>query len=230
MTSPYLLFAGAGMVLVGAFATVYWWKKGVEIKYFLYGALAWGSAIGIKVLLDLTPFNDFLMRKFTLSTFIILTGIYVGLRTGILENGITYIFSKKMRMNFTEGTAFGIGFGGTEAIILGSMSLISVSNLLLTESSFTQDPQIIFAPIIERVFVLFGHIFSCLLVIHSVHTQQLRYFLCSVLYKSSIDGIIPWMQQNISGTVKEIYMMEIPVVLFGVIGIVGILRLKEVME
>ena len=115
MTRPYLLFAGIGMILVGILPVVYW-RKDVELKYFLFGALTWAVAIAVKVLMDLTPLNDFLMRKFTISTFIIILGIYVGLRTGILENGFTYIASKKIEMKFREAIGFGIGFGGSEAI------------------------------------------------------------------------------------------------------------------
>jgi len=70
------------MILVGILPVVYW-RKDVELKYFLFGALTWAVAIGVKVLMDLV------------STFIIILGIYVGLRTGILENGFTYIASKK---------------------------------------------------------------------------------------------------------------------------------------
>ncbi len=90
MNSP-LLFSGIGMILTGVFPVIYWWRKDVRLRYFLLGALAWALAIGVKVLMDLTPLNDFLMRKFTISTFIIILGIYVGLRTGILENGFAYI-------------------------------------------------------------------------------------------------------------------------------------------
>lgn len=38
------------------------------------------------------------------------------------------------------------------------------------------------------------------------------------------------MQHNIPKTVKGIYIMEIPVVIFGIIGLIGIIKLKEVME
>lgn len=229
MNSP-LLFSGIGMILTGVFPVIYWWRKDVRLRYFLLGALAWALAIGVKVLMDLTPLNDFLMRKFTISTFIIILGIYVGLRTGILENGFAYIVSKKIEMKFREAVAFGIGFGGSEAIFLGTLSFLNALNLILTKASTYEDPDILFAPIIERLFVLFGHIFSCLLVIHSVKTKRIRYFLYSIIYKSPIDGIIPWMQQNIPKTVKGIYIMEIPVVIFGIIGLIGIIKLKEVME
>jgi len=230
MTSPYLLFAGIGMMLVGILPVIYWWRKDVKLKYFLFGALTWAAAIGVKVLMDLTPLNDFLMRKFTISTFIIIFGIYVGLRTGILENGFTYVVSKKIEMNFKDAVGFGIGFGGCEALILGVFSFVSVLNLILTKASTYEDPSILFAPIIERLFVLFGHIFSCVLVVYSVKTKKIRYFLYSIIYKSLIDGIIPWMQHNVPQTTKGVYMMEIPVVIFGIIGLIGIIKLKEVME
>jgi len=229
MTNPYLLFSGIGMILVGILPVVYW-RKDVELKYFLFGALTWAAAIGVKVLMDLTPLNDFLMRKFTISTFIVIFGVYVGLRTGILENGFTYIASKKIEMNFKDAVGFGIGFGGSEAIFLGILSFLSVLNLILTKASTYEDPSILFPPIIERLFVLFSHIFSCVLVIYSVKTKKIRYFLYSIIYKSPIDGIIPWMQHNIPKTVKGTYMMEIPVVIFGIIGLIGIIKLREVME
>ncbi|HEC95793.1 MAG TPA: YhfC family intramembrane metalloprotease, partial [Euryarchaeota archaeon] len=98
---------------------------------------------------------------------------------------------KKIEMKFREAIAFGIGFGGSEAIFLGILSFLNVLNLIFTNSY--EDPSILFAPIIERLFVLFSHIFSCVLVIYSVKTKKIRYFLYSIIYKSPIDGIIPRM-------------------------------------
>lgn len=229
MTISYFLLSGTGMILIGILPVIWWRRKNVKLKYFLFGALTWALAIGLKILMDLTPLNEFLMRKFIISTFIIIIGIYIGLRTGILENGFVYIVSKRIEMNFRESMAFGIGFGGCEAIVLGILSFTSILNSDVSWSS-AGGPWMIFPPIIERSFVLFGHIFSCLLVIYSVKVKKIRYFIYSIMYKSPIDGIIPWMHHNIPETVKGAYMMEIPVVIFGIIGLIGIIKLKEVMR
>jgi len=132
LVNPFLLGSGIGMVLVGILSVLYWKRKtNVEMNYFFYGGFVWLIAISIKVVMDynLSPFlYDYISLYGILATLIV-SGIYVGIRTGILESGISYFFvikSKLKRAGWKEAIAFGIGFGATESLFVGFSSFSSI--------------------------------------------------------------------------------------------------------
>jgi uncharacterized membrane protein YhfC len=243
MTNPFLLLSGIGMMLVAVIAFLYWRKK-APLKFFAWGALIWILAVAVKFAMDYTisiPIQQALLASYPLLTVLIIIGLYLGIRTGLFESGFTYIAvlkTKLRKMNFSDAVAFGIGFGGIEAFLLGFFSFIDILMFILFPdmlSALSVDQQaavlsqlslstwIIFAPIIERISVLFIHIFAALLVVYSVKEKKPLYFLASFLYKTVTDGMIPLLVFYVgTATILDSYVLEIPVVILGIIGYMGI--------
>ena len=240
--SPLYLLSGLGMMAVGLLSIIYW-KGKARMWWFLFGGIVWALAIGAKVVMDFTisgPILGWLAERHDMATVAIIWGLVVGLRTGYLECGLTYLACVKSRLKearFPDAVAFGIGFGAAEAIVIGFSSFLNVLTLIMVPElmallppqvaqQFSMGPAIIPAPIIERSFTLLAHVFSALLIIYAVMARRAEYFLASFIYKSSLDGMIPWLSQNV-GTLAGIYTIELVVALYGVLGLLGSATLKK---
>lgn len=244
--SPLYTLSGLGMMSVGAPSLIYWkMKKKVSLEWFLFGGVIWALAIAAKVAMDLAVSNaivHWLIDRYTLAGLAIIWGLIVGLRTGYLECGFTYIAcikSKLKKADFVSAVAFGIGFGAAEAMVLGFTSLINILVFVVSPESvnlappqqrelliqqFSMGLAIIPAPIIERLFTLLAHIFSAILIIYAVQVNKAGYLLASFVYKSLLDGMIPWLNQNIGiGSLQGIYTIELMVVIYGLGGLIGTL-------
>lgn len=215
MISYLNLLSGIGMIAVGAGAIVYWHiKKHPRIEYFLYGAIFWACAIAIKLAVDLTitqPIQSYLKSTLPIFAVLIIMSLYVGLRTGIFESGITYIGVKYLKlssMSWNDAVAMGVGFGGAEAIVLGALSLLSMIIFLAEPLQFYQLPlasQDQFAlafipiPVIERLFTLFIHIFTVVLAVYAVKLHDWRWLALSMGLKTITDGALPIFGYYLSG-------------------------------
>jgi uncharacterized membrane protein YhfC len=181
------MLGGVGMVLVGILFPLYWSRKTkVNLNFFFWGAGVWILAITAKILLDMTitPFINQSILPYGLTAILIVSGLYVGLRTGLFESGFSYLAilkTKLRKMTFNQGIAFGIGFGAVEAIFLGVTSFLNVLVFVLFPDLINLLPEVqamallaqldsstllIFAPIIERAVLMFIHIFSSILVLY----------------------------------------------------------------
>lgn len=241
--SPWFLLSGIGMILTGVLFIIYWrLKSKASFWYFLLGGVVWGVAIGAKAFIDLTIsgfLRDWLSTLYSTSMFIVVWGLFIGLRTGYLECGLAYLIGSKSRLKqavFTDAVAFGIGFGATEAIVIGVSSLINITVLILIPEllntlppaqrsavlqQFSLGVWLIPAPIIERFSTILVHIFTCVLIIYAVQTRCAEYFLAAFFFKSLIDGLIPWLNLNIGvSTLQGIYMIEGIVAIFGIVGFI----------
>ncbi len=239
MVNSFLLISPIGMILVGAIALYYWRKKtGVAGIYFGLGALIWAIAIGIKLLMDLTITTPFYLFLYSYGPLVALGGLslYVGLRTGLLESGLSYLgvrYTRFRTMNLDQALAFGIGFGATEAIVLGIQTLLNLIVFILdpslasTLSPAQQAPLnaptvVAFAAILERAFVLMVHVFASVLVVYSVTSGKIRYLVYSILYKTLLDGMLPPLTTYINtSTVAGIYEVEVPIVILGILAYFG---------
>ena len=248
MTNPFLLLSGMGMMAVAVAAFLYWRKK-AGIKFFAWGALIWTIAIAIKLLMDFTisiPIQQALLESYPLLTVLITMGLYLGIRTGLFESGFTYIAvlkTKLRKMSFNEAVAFGIGFGGVEALLLGFFSFMDILTFILFPelmnalpldqqaallSQLDTSTWIIFAPIIERASVLLIHIFATVLVVYAVRAAKPVYFVASLLYKTITDGMIPLLVFYIgTATLLATYTMELPVIMLGLIGYLGTVKMRK---
>jgi uncharacterized membrane protein YhfC len=239
MVNPYLLISPLGMILVGVIALFYWYRKTrVSWRYFGFGALIWVIAIGIKLLMDFTVTTPFYLFLYSYGALAALLGLslYLGLRTGLLESGLSYLgvkYTDFRTMNLHQALAFGIGFGAIEAIALGVQTLLNLVIFILDPSlaatlspaqqaSLNAPTIVAFAAIIERAFVLLIHVFASVLVVYSVVSGMIRYLVYSVLYKTLVDGMLPALTTYInSSTVTGIYQIEIPIAVLGTLAYLG---------
>jgi uncharacterized membrane protein YhfC len=241
--TPLLLSSGIGMMIIGLLPIVYWRRThGVAWKVFGIGGIAWLSAILLKVVLDITisPFLVGAVGTTSSLASAAAIGIYVGLRTGIFENGFTFIWARRMQLrnaSFDEALAFGLGFAGVEAVALGLNSFLSIMAILTNpglldslspalqqaySAQFALGPALIGPPLIERASTLFIHSFAVVLVFLAMRNGK-GPFILAVLYSSITDGIIPILNLYISSTtLRGVYLIETPFVALGIIGFFGL--------
>jgi len=249
MVNSWLMLAGIGMILAGALPILWWWrKKGTSLKYFIFGAAVWFVAILIKLLMDitLTPLLTNYLQSYGTLAIAVSLGFYVGLRTGLFESGFTYIAGVKTKLKhvtFDEAVAFGLGFGGIEAILLGLQSFLNILVFALMPTLLNQLPEgqqaivqhqlnqstwIVFAPIIERIATIVIHVFAAVLVFLSIHSFEKRYLVYSIGFKSIVDGIIPALSLCIgTATLLSSYIIELPITGLAVIALGGIGLIRE---
>ena len=227
------------MMAVGAGAMAFWYLKyRTGIEYFFIGGILWAVAVGVKLAMDLTitlPLQAALLVNLPVLAVVAIMSLYVGLRTGFLESGITYLavrYTSLSGSGFNEAVALGIGFGGTEAIVLGAFSLMNVLALLLVpelQASLTPDVLAQFSvafipvPIVERLFTLFIHIFAVVLVVYAVRSGELLWLWLSILLKTITDGPLPLFNYYLgSSGVLSVLPVEAYVAALGIISLAGL--------
>ncbi|MFA4880278.1 MAG: YhfC family glutamic-type intramembrane protease [Candidatus Doudnabacteria bacterium] len=244
--NPWLLLAGILMMLTLVIPLIYWRRKEkTPWRFFAWGALIWTINIIIKATLDFT-FNNTVFAAVGGITFFY--ALYFGIRTGVFESGLSYLFIRlKKRMkeaNWGEAVAFGIGFGGLENFILGLQSFLTAVVLLAAPEvlqrfpsslqaeylkAYTASSWIIFAPALERIAALFAHILASVLLFAAVKTGKMRYFWYSFLYKMIIDGSVLYLTKiSVSSFLTSVYLVEIPIIIYGLVGFWGLKRLRKI--
>jgi uncharacterized membrane protein YhfC len=240
------------MIGVGVSCIVYWAKrKRLPAAPFAFGAAFWFAAIAPKVALDLitgSALNAWLRAALDSTQILLVLGAYLGLRTGILESGLSYLGFLKTRLRtgrFDDAVAFGLGFGSTEAILLGIVSLVNILTFILSPGNLQQIPEpqreivlrnldapsvIVFAPVIERAFAVMIHLFASVLVYAAVIRGRIVFLIISLLYRTFVDALVPTLASALSGPEISpivVYQVEIPVVILGTLGLYGTLRLSK---
>jgi len=65
----------------------------------------------------------------------------------------------------------------------------------------------------------------------AVRSRKMTYLVVSILYKTLLDGIIPWLNYTMgTGDIVSIYLIEVPIIIIGLIGYFGIRWLKPRFE
>jgi uncharacterized membrane protein YhfC len=241
MASWLNLLSGAGMIAVGAMA-VYLWRRRAPPEYFLFGALFWGAAIGVKIAMDLTVTGPLAKMLPAGLAGALALGAYFGLRTGILESGIAWAAARltRMRLDFGLAVAVGIGFGAGEAIFLGAASMINVLAYVTvpglieslppeTQAAVLEQltPKFIPVPVIERLFTLLCHVFATALALYAIK-DGLRWLALSVALKTALDGALPLFSRYLSPMGFADYLIiEAYVAALGLASLAGLLWLKQ---
>ena len=209
--SPKTLLSGTGMIAVGVISVLFWQSDNVSLWWvFALGSSGWIVSLVLK-LAWAVPLNKVIVtglnRLAGESAGKLVSWIYIGLLTGIFECGVTYLFVVKSRLktsDWNQAVAFGIGFGATEAVVLGLVSFIGslVTILSFDHSNADEKKKIIKAanrgtalillPIVERITALVIHAFSCVLIVYGVHTRHAIWFWLSFAFKSAIDSFAMW--------------------------------------
>lgn len=248
--NPLLILGPVGMLPVGLAYMGFWRvKTKTRVRYFILGGLAMAASIAPKLVLDLTvtpALNSWAETALGLTGWLIITGAYVGLRTGLFECGFTYLFFSKTKlrdMSLNEAVAFGVGFGAFEAILIAAPSIIQILVFIFNPSILdTLPPQqrqvveaqlnmptwVIPAPIMERAFTILAHIFTALLIFASVREGRFNLFLTAFIYKTLLDGVIPYLQWALKPNASPVgvYLAEVWVAFMGTLALAGIRRVK----
>lgn len=249
--SQLLLLGGLGMLAVGA-APLYYWRreKGIEMKFFLLGGLFWLAAILVKVIMDLSvtgPLRTVMGGMFsgTYTFFIVFLALYFGLRTGLLECGLPYLFSEKAgirRPSFEQAMAFGFGFGCTEAVALGALSLINVGFIILNPSLLSAMPlrtvealelqsqnALFFSSIavLERACTIAVHVLACILIFAALRTGKKAFLIEAIVLKTVLDGGIIIMGSANLDPITNVLAQETPVLLLGLVSVFGIMKVVK---
>lgn len=249
--NPFLMLSGIGIIAV-AIAAVAWWKVRSKAgwSFFLAGAAAWIAAILVKYLMDLAitaELESWMAAAGGAAGMLIGISIYIALRTGFLESGISYLAvlkTKLKKMTLDEAIAFGIGFGAFEALVLGVTSTINIAILIFMPEVLATMPAdfqamvveqlsvstlIVLPAIAERVAAIFLHVFASVLVIYSVRSGMKRYLGYSIAYKAATDGMVPLLvfTLNPAASLTGAYVIEIPIIILAVIGYLGIRWLSK---
>ena len=241
MVSGLNLLSGAGMIAVGI-AALWVWRRRAPAEYFLYGAVFWAAAIGVKVIMDLTvtaPLARLLPPGLAGAAAL---GIYYGMRTGLLESGIPYGAARATRLplDFDRAVAVGLGFGATEAILLGAASLLNTIIFIAvpgyigslppdTQAALLEQLTLKFipVPIVERLFTLSCHAFATALALYAVGAGR-RWLALSIGLKTILDGALPLFSYCLAPFGFADYLLiEAYVAAIGIASLAGLLWLRR---
>jgi uncharacterized membrane protein YhfC len=237
--TPVALLGGTGMMLVALGFVIYAVRRRLGIGYLALGALAWIVTVAVKFLWAL-PLNP---RLYAAITGALPGGIgagvfdlYVGLLTGFTEVAIVWLvlrYTRLGRVAWERALAFGIGFGAVEAFLLGLSSFATMLTAMLapqlipssTLSQLVAANNIVYslAPIVERFFAVWVHIFANVLIFLAVIKGQVRWFWLAFWFKSLIDALAAFAQiSGVITTLEGIWAVEAVVVVWGALAWRGV--------
>ncbi len=217
------------------------------MKLFAIGGVFWALAIGIKLVMDLTFTTPLYISWQALGqlTALLLLGLYVGMRTGLLECIIPFLgfrTSALRGISIDEAIAVGVGFGATEAIVLAFPSLVQMLAMMINpamlayltpdqaaiiEAQLDQPTYMAFAAVWERAFVIIVHAFATLLTFLAAVRFRWRLLLGAILFKAALDGPLPIMQAYVGTSGFGIAIIEAFVAIMGLLALYGIISLRE---
>ncbi len=229
------LLGGIGMILVGLGFIIYAGVRRLGWAFLALGGLTWVITVALKIVWALVANGPVftLTRGLPAGLGDPVFYVYVGLLTGVFEGALLWLVLRYTRLGkapWPKPLAFGIGFGATEAIVLGLNSLATMLTALLAPALIPSDAMQQLAaantlwlnlmPISERFFTILVHIFAKVLIFYAVATRRARWFWLSFAYMSLIDVAAAWIQ--VAGlTTARILVTEVFVAVWGIIGWLG---------
>jgi uncharacterized membrane protein YhfC len=243
---PVILLPGLGMILVSlAFVTYAALRHWLSWRYLGLGALFWVLTVAIKFAFAI-PVNPLVFqalgvtRDNLFSPGNLMAYFYIGALTGIFEAGLTWVILRKIRWgkaDWSQARVFGIGFGVVEAFLLGLVALASaLAGVFIPDTlpvstlgSLANNTNIIMglAPVIERLSVIFAHIFSCVLIFHAISSRETKWGWLAILYKTLLDAPGGFAAFWGAGTVVKIWSLEAIIAVFGLIGLWGTIQIAR---
>lgn len=207
-------------------------RKNGPWSYLGLGALLWAITVGIKFLVAI-PVNPLVYQVLYLPNALwapgsILFYIYVGLLTGLTEVLLTWLLLRYTRLGsvpWAKALAFGVGFGTFEALFLCFFYLATHVSALIASEPFPEamlsgllllnNPLYSFAPVIERLGIIFLHIFCSVLLFYGVTSGQARWFWLSLVYKSLVDTIVTFAQFWGTESLPKLWTIEALILVLG---------------
>jgi uncharacterized membrane protein YhfC len=240
LISPLFLLQGIATVSLAVGAVVLW-QLG---KRPLWSAVGWGVlSWAISAALKLTvasPTMTFIQHHPDNP----LTWLYGGALTGVFECAIPLWLAAKTqlrRADWNQAVAFGIGFGGTEAFLMGLVGLVmalllvvfpnhipaSARDALLKQFAHRSLASIPL-PVVERVTAMVIHCLASVLLIYAVQRRQQRWFWLSFAYKTAVDAFTGWalLAWKMTSSTMKIAEFEAMVSVFALVAIWALPKLK----
>jgi uncharacterized membrane protein YhfC len=240
------LLAGLGMTLVGLGFLIFSRMRRLEWFDLGVGAMTWVVAVFLKfifsVLFNGTVYQNLLGSATLLSFQGLVFVVYFGCLTGIFEVLLVYLFVRFSKVDETEwktALAFGIGFGGVEALVFGVSSFMGVVSAIfganglslsaLESMSLSNNPLFYTAPISERFFTVLIHICATLLIFYAVYRNQQKWMWLAFVYKTLIDALGAYAQfAGLTTSLGALWMVEAVVMVFGILGWIGSARILKI--
>lgn len=235
------------LILFAGLIIFYKKKTGIYVKSLIIGGI--GFIVFTQVLekilhvIVITKFPDYASHPW-------LFGIYGGLAAGIFEElgrFILYTWLLKKYLDYKGGISFGIGWGGTEAVVLaftvtlpnmifailinnGTFETIMAAGLpseqiaLIKEMIMNQSGFSYLLGCAERFFAALIQIAFSLLVMTAVVKKKFSYVIYAILIHAIIDFPAVFYQ---TGHMKSIWVIEIYFALIGVLAIIYTQKAKQ---
>jgi len=244
---PSILLPGMGMILVAlAFVLYAARRRWLGWRYLGMGGLFWILTVLFKFAFAI-PVNPVLFRLLGVnqdklfSPGNLIAYVYVGALTGIFEAGLAYLILRKIRWGkatLNQALAFGIGFGVIEALLLGFSNLFSSlvamtsPNVLPIASLGTLAHNATFAlglaPVVERLSVIFAHIFACVLIFYAIARGETKWAWYAIIYKTLLDTPAAFASfWGVVGSASKIWTIEAILFIFGLIGLWGTIQIAR---
>jgi uncharacterized membrane protein YhfC len=214
-------------------------RKLLGWRYLGLGALFWGITVAVKFVVAIL-LNPFVFRLLGVSQEHIFSAgnlvayFYIGALTGIFEVGLAYLILKRVRwgkLTWDQALVFGIGFGAIEALLLGLLGLFSaLAGIIAPEmlpvatlGSLAKNGTLVMglAPVVERLSVIFAHIFACVLIFYAIARREAKWAWLAVLYKTLLDAPGGFANFWGVGTAGHLWTIEAVIALFGLAGLLG---------
>ena len=240
LISPLFFLTGTGLILV-AVGAVRCWQRGKPSLWPMvwWGAFAWTASLALKTAAGLPMMNIF--QRHADNPMIWLCG---GLVTGVFESVMPLLLILKTRLrrvDFNGAVAFGIGFGGIEVFLMGSVALVKtmllvafpnhipaeVRDALLKQFAHSSIATILLS-IIERASALAAYCLASVLLIYAVRTRRQLWFWLSFGYKTLVDTIAAWaiLAWKMPESTTKTAEFEAVIAIFALIALVALPRLK----
>jgi len=244
---PGILLPGAGMILVSLAFVFYAVRRRImDWRYFGLGALFWVLTVFVKFGFAI-PVNPVIYRVLGVtsdnlfSPGNLITYLYIGALTGIFEAGLAYLVLRKMRWGkatWNQALVFGIGFGVVEALLLGLTGLVSAlvgitspeALPVSTLGGLAHNATLVMglAPVVERLSVIFAHIFACVLIFHAIASGETKWAWFAILYKTLLDAPAAFANfWGVSNSASKIWTIETVIAIIGLIGLWGTIQIAR---
>ena len=244
---PSILLPGAGMILVSLAFVLYAVRRRImDWRYLGLGALFWVLTVFVKFIFAI-PVNPIVYRALGVtsdnlfSPGNLITYFYIGALTGVFEAGLAYLILRKIRWGkaaWNQALVFGIGFGVVEALLLGLTGLVSAlvgitspdALPISTLGSMAHNATLIMglAPVIERLFVIFAHIFACVLIFHAIASGETKWAWFAILYKTLLDTPAAFANfWGVANSASKIWTIEAVIAMFGLVGLWGTIQIAR---
>src|SRR5690348_15063130 len=217
-----IVLAALGMILLPLIAGFFVARK-FKLSFkdfrtlFLAGALTFiaSQVLHVPVVFGLTTmFRNGIIPSPNESIVLIFNAIVLGLLAGIFEETARYILFKRIRKSsdtWQNGIVIGLGHGGIEAILVGILGFITLTQMLvmknITDFStlgipveqielvktqvntyWSQSSIVPYFGLMERMSAMSLHVGLSILVLLSVLTNQKKWFWLALLWHAFVDA------------------------------------------